>query len=170
MAEVFIDNITGELKYQGTSGTPAILAEGNGAVHLVPISISYTLITGIQLANSNSFAGIGTRELNPSSIFDGNSKISLNIQFRVLLEATPGVTAEVRLFNLSAGSVVSGTTLSSSSTTPELKTATLTVGSAPNLVNSTQNYELQLRISSPSSPTNSDRAVCKMAELLFNYS
>jgi hypothetical protein len=170
MSEVFIDSITGDLKYQGTSGTPAILAEGNGAVHLIPATISYVLTNGVQISGTNAFEGIGTRELNPNSIFDGNSKISRTIVFRVLLESTPGVTAEVRLFNLDAGSVVSSTTLTSSSSIPELKTASLFVGTAPNLVNSSQNYEVQLRISSPISPTNLDRAICKMAEIVFNYS
>ena len=169
MAEVFIDAGTGELKYQGTSGTPAVLSDASGNVPLLPIAVSYALLTGVQTADSSVFTGLGARELDPSSLFSGNSKITLTVQFRALVEATTGVTAEIRLYNLDTGTAVSGSTLTTSSNSPDLLTAALTVGSAPNLVNSSQNYELQLRISAPGSPAPTDRAICKMAEIVFNY-
>jgi hypothetical protein len=170
MPAVFIDSMTGELKYQGTSGTPAILSDGTGQVPFLPMSVPYTLLTGVQTADSSVFAGLGAREIDPSAIFSGNSKINLTVEFRALVEATTGVTAEIRLYNLDTGSAVSGSTLTTSSNSPDLLTAVLTVGSAPDLVNGSQNYELQLRISAPGSPGASDRAICKMAEIVFNYS
>lgn len=170
MAAVFIDSGTGELKYQGTSGTPGILSDGAGNVPLLPMTLSYTMLTGVQTADSSIFSGLGAREIDPSAIFNGNSKISLTVEFRALVEATPGVTAEVRLYNLDTGSAVTGSTLSTSSNSPDLLTAILTVGVAPNLVNGSQNYELQLRMSAPGSPGVTDRAICKMAEIIFNYS
>lgn len=170
MPAVFVDSMTGELKYQGTSGDPAILSDGYGVVPLLPMSIPYTLLTGVQTADSSVFAGLGAREIDPSVIFSGNSKIALTVEFRALVEATTGVTAEIRLYNLDTGSAVSGSTLTTSSNSPDLLTAALTVGSAPDLVNGSQNYELQLRISAPGSPGPSDRAICKMAEIIFNYS
>lgn len=169
MPEVFIDSGTGELKYQGTSGTPAVLSDGAGNVPFLPMSVPYTLLTGVQTADSSVFAGLGARELDPSAIFSGNSKITLSVEFRALVEATTGVTAEIRLYNLDTGTAVSGSTLTTSSNSPDLLTAVLTVGSAPDLVNGPQNYELQLRMSAPGSPGPSDRAICKMAEIVFNY-
>ena len=169
MPAVFIDSTTGELKYQGTSGTPGILSDGTGNVPLLPISLSYTLLTGVQTADSSIFSGLGARELDPSSLFSGNSKISLTVEFRALVETTTGVTAEIRLYNLDTGSAVTGSTLTTSNNYPTLLSSTLTVGTAPNLVNGSQNYELQLRISSPGSPGVTDRAICKMAEVIFNY-
>jgi hypothetical protein len=170
MSAVFIDNVTGELKYQGPNSTPAVLSDGYGVVPLVPMVMPYTLLTGVQTADSSVFAGLGARELDPSVMFAGNSKITRSVEFRVLLEATTGVTAEVRLYNLDTGSAVSGSTLTTSSNSPVLLTAALTVGTAPDLVDATQNYELQLRISAPGSPGVTDRAICKMAEVVFNYS
>jgi len=170
MATVFIDSGTGELKYQGTSGTPGILSDGSGNVPLVPISICYSLLNGVATGDSSAFTAIGGRELDPSVLFSGNSKITLTVDFRALVEATTGVTSEIRLYNLDTGSAVNGSTMSTSSTSPDLLTATLTVGAAPDLVNGSQNYELQLRISAPGSPGATDRAICKMAEIVFNYS
>lgn len=170
MATVFIDSGTGELKYQGTSGTPGILSDGTGNVPLVPMSISYPLLNGVGTADSSVFTGIGARQLDPSALFGGNSKITLSVEFKALVEGTTGVTAEIRLYNLDTGSAVTGTTLTTSSNVPDLLSGVLTVGSAPNLVNSSQNYEVQLRITSPGSPGVTDRAICKMAEIVFNYS
>lgn len=170
MSALFIDSLTGELKFQGASGDPAVLADGTGQVPLLPMSIPYTLLTGVQTADSSVFAGLGALEIDPSALFAGNSKITLTVQFRALVEATTGVTAEIRLYNLNLGYVVSGSTLTTSSNVPDLLTATLTVGSAPDLRNESQKYELQLRISAPGSPGASDRAICKMAEIVFNYS
>lgn len=170
MSAVFIDSVTGELKYQGPSGSPAILSDGYGVISLLPMSIPYTLLTGVQTADSSVFAGLGARELDPSAIFSGNSAITLSVEFRALVEATTGVTAEIRLYNLDTGTAVSGSTLTTSSNSPDLLTAVLTVGSAPDLVSGPQNYELQLRISAPGSPGATDRAICKMAEIIFNYS
>ena len=164
----FIDTTSGAYKYQGTSGTPAVLALADGTVHLVPLIHPFTGSTGFQSVAVTTFQGIGTISFDPSALFTTNGKVTRALKFEAILEATPTVTIEVRLYNLTAGSVVSGSTLSSSVNTPTYVSATLTAGSE--LPNSNQLYEVQLRISSPASPIGSDRAICKLAQLVSTWS
>lgn len=165
MSSVFID-ASGNLKYQGTTGNPAVLSDSAGVTPLVPQVVPFTGSTGSQSVGTSSFQSIGTIAFNPSAIFAGNDRLTRTITFQAIVEATPSVTLEIRLYNLNAGAVVTGSLLSSSSNSPVVVSGTLTVGAATNLLNSEQIYEVQLRISAPGSPAASDRAICKSAQIV----
>lgn len=165
----YIDTATGDLKYQGTSGTPAILAEADGTVHLIPIVFPYTGSTGFQSVGTTTFTSIGTIVFDPSALYDGNSNIDRTFKFQAIVEVTSGVTVEVRLYNIDTGVAVTNSTQTSTSTVPEVLSATLTVGASPNLVNAEQIYDVQIRISLPISPSPSDRAICKSAQIIASW-
>jgi hypothetical protein len=166
----YIDTTTGDFKYQGTSGTPAVLAKADGSVHLVPLIHPFGSSTGVQSSGIATFTGIGTIVFDPSSIFSTNGKITRSISFQAVLEVSASVTGEIQLYNISTGAVVTGSLLSSSTASPTLLTGTLTIGASPNLPNSQQIYEVQIRISSPGSPSVSDRVVCKNAQIIVVWS
>lgn len=167
MSAVFIDTVTGELKYQGTSGTPGILADETGAVPFSAMEIQFPIVSTVVEIDTEGFSGIGNIVFNPAVLFDGNSKITRTIQLRVLLSASTGVTGELKLYNLTLGADVTSSTLSSNDASPTQYTATLTPGG--NIPNSSNVYELQLRISSPAEPSPGDYAICSSALIVASY-
>lgn len=167
MAEIFIDNATGELKYQGTSGTPGILADSAGNIPLVPMFFNNGIVSGVAYANLNTFTPIGSINFDPSSFFEGNSKITRTIVFRALLSNSIGVTGEIKLYNLTLGADVTGSLLSSDDVSPIEYTATLTVGG--NIPDSDNLYEVQFRISDPTPPLFGDYALCNFAAITVSY-
>lgn len=166
----YIDTATGQLKYQGTSGTPGILVDAAGGVSLIPFFAVYAAISGSQETNSSGFTAIGTAIFDPSILWSGNTKVTRGIKFQAVLEATSGVTAEIQLYNISAGAAVTSSALSTSANIPTIVEGTLTIGASPNIPNSQQIYEVQLRISAPGSPAPSDRAICKLGQLIVTWS
>ena len=168
MKSVFIDGYSGDLKYQGDTGDPAILAEGDGSVHLVPFNLQYTGVSGLQSVDSSSYQSIGNFIFDPSALYDGNDNITRTVTFRGLIYGSTGVTASVRLYNLTDGGAVTGTELTSSDSSPDEVTASLVVGVA--LPNSSKLYEVQLKISAPLSPSPGDFAFCSWGGLIVNFS
>lgn len=162
----FIDTVSGDFKFQGTSGTPAVLAQTDGSVHLVPLVHPFTGSSGYQSIGSSSFTGIGLITFDPSALFSTNGKVIRSIKFEAILECTSGVTGEIKLYNISVGSEVTSSLLSTSANSPTLVSSTLAIGVAPNVPNSQQIYEIQLRISVPATPSASDRVICKLGQLV----
>ena len=113
--------------------------------------------------------GIGWIVFDPSAYGSGGSGVTRNIVFSTVLQVAGAMTAEVRLYNLDTSAYVTGTTLTSTSTTPaRVRSAALTVGSSPNVPNSIQTYEVRLRISA-GSPGVTDFAFCKGAHIEVSY-
>lgn len=170
MGQIYINSSNGDLVYKGTL-RDGVLSDGYGQVPLTPLTIHYPVVTGVKTTNSGSvdWEGIGCITFDPSDLFDGNNDLTRTILFQAVLEASPGVTTSIRLYNLNTGAVVTSSTLNSSSATPATVSGTLIVGSSPNLPNSEQIYEVQLQISSPSSPVNTDQAICKSASIIVNW-
>lgn len=163
MSLIYIDSSTGELKYQGPTSTAAILSSSDGTIPLIPFIVSFNGFVGSTSVNTNSFESIGSLSLDPSALFAGNNKITRTFLFKAIVEVSSGVTCEIRLYNLNAGSAVTSSTLTSSTTSPTVVSAALTIGAAPNLVNSSQLYEIQFRVSAPTDPGLSDIAICRQA-------
>lgn len=111
------------------------------------------ILSGKQSTASQTFFGFGSVRFDPS-IYTG----TVTIKFQVIGEATSGQTAEFRLYNVTDGAAVSGSTLSTSSTTATVLEATLT-----GLPSSPKIYEFQFRLSS--TPSTNDRGTCTHAEL-----
>jgi hypothetical protein len=119
----------------------------------IPLALNETIAI-------NVFTSIGGDRFNPSIIPNpGNSrKITFNASINTSLASTQ---AQIRLFNVTDGVVVPGTSFTSISLTPELNTVILAVPVA--LPNSAKTYEVQLRTATAAV------AFCQKAELIITW-
>jgi len=117
----------------------------------------YPGVAGVQPTDEPSFVGVGAIYFDPTSVF-GNG---VGTKFRAILETTDALLpAECRLYNVTDGEVVAGSTLASPATVATMLTSgALTLPLTPKL------YEVQVRMDGVAGP--SDQIVCKMAELYF---
>lgn len=158
----------GSLKFQGTGASVAgILCDNLGNVPFVPSRYLFNGITGSQQINITTATTIGSLMFDPSALFLGNTKITRTIKFRTIVQCTPGVTLEIRLYNITDGAVVTNSILTTNSSSPIELTATLTTPS--DLPNSLKMYYVQLRITSPATPGTTDRAICQSANIVVDY-
>lgn len=151
------------LLYKTSGGTPVQVVSSGGIMNYVPLKESFPLVSGDQDVNINTYTSIGVRSFDPSAIFDSFTHLTRTITFKAIVSCTSGVSLSILLYDLTGGSAVSGTTLTSSSNTPEEVSATLTPGG--NIQNSNRLYEVQLKITVPVTAGASDRATCKSAEI-----
>lgn len=97
--------------------------------------------------DSASYVRVGTAVLDPSALFGGSGSVTRAIKFAACLEIQPaggvGLTADVRLYNVTAGAQV-GSALTSTDTTPERKVSG-TLAVPADLPNSMQIYEVHLK-------------------------
>lgn len=170
MSSALYYTATGTLNYFGATGTAGVLMDRAGNLPLIPLTIPIAALNGYYSTGLTTFQGLGLLTIDPSNQFSTNGKISRTLTFQSILEVTVGVTAEVRLYNITGGYAVTGSTLTSTATSPTLVSGSLTIGSSPNILNSSQLYEVQLRISVPSSPADTDRAICKMGSISITWS
>lgn len=112
--------------------------------------------------SSTTFVTAGTFEFDPTAITAANG--TRTIVLRVVAETTaPQMT--IQLFNITAASVVTGSTLTTTATTPTL----LTTGDlTSNLTNGAAIYQVQIEMASGG--TNSDRVTLDMATLQVLWS
>lgn len=115
---------------------------------------AFSLVSGRQASDTNSWRVVGSLNLDPTG-YPSYTQAT----FQVALSVTTGQSVEVRLYNVTDGEVVAASTVTSTSTTTEIKEATLTLPSAKKL------YEAHLRLGSAN--TGSDEAVCSEARLLL---
>lgn len=175
-----LGEVDGEQNYEGNIRSWAevfefvfedLLFVANGT--LVPSRFVVPGVTDVHSTQLTAAGGqvIGYIVVDPSSYVGSNAQLVRTITFNTLLEVTTGVTAEIKLYNVDTGDVVTGTTLTSALTGgPRRVVSTpLTIGTSPNLPNTRQTYEVQLRISSPGSPGPGDFAICKGAHLEISY-
>lgn len=146
---LFIDN-SGNLKYQGPSGDPAVVAEANGSVYLAPMQVPHSITQGEFSNNTTTFLTIGSTLFDPSAYFNSNDAITRTINLVVLSRVTAGVTGQFRLYNVTDGTPVAST-LTSVTDSTHLNTASSTISlSIPSdISNSAKIYELQIRIEDP---------------------
>ncbi len=165
----YIDTTTGALRYRGNTGTTSVITESDGYVHLIPFVQPFSANTGTQSVGTTTYASIGTITFDPSIMFDGDFKIIRRIYFQAVLENTTGVTGSIKLVNVSDGNTV--VTLSTSESGPIiLSSSILSLGSGAGLIpNSNKIYDVQLAITSPSSPSISDRTICKLAQIIVQW-
>lgn len=143
----------------------ALLAPGGTRLSGSTYAAAYG-VSGVQSTGSTVFTGVGMIRFNPSHFWpaiDGSS--SRRIKFRAYLESTGGLTAEVRLYNITSSAVVASSTLTTASATPVLLTSVDITGNLTAGVE--HDYEVQIRLTG--SPSDSDRAICKMAQLEVTY-
>jgi hypothetical protein len=116
----------------------------------------FPIVSGAQSHTTEVGKRIGTLRIDPTTYPSYSTA-----KFQVILEATTGKTAEALLYNVTDGGVVSGSTLTSTSTTPEVKEATVTLPSAQ------KDYEVQLRMTVANA--GSDLVTCTCARLLLAW-
>ncbi len=118
----------------------------------------FTMVAGADPTSNLVWTTVGAMSVDLSA-FDG-----YGFTYSVLLEATTGRTCSSRLYNLTDGAAVTDTTLTSTSVTPELKTATLTCG-AGHLEDAIKTYLVQIKMDSGATP---EQVACRWAALEKN--
>lgn len=167
----FIDTGTGAFKFQGATGNPAILAESDGQIHLVPSIYPVPASSGTQSTGESGWTAIGTFILDPTLYWDGNPQVLRVVSFSAIVETTPSVTMQIRLVNITLDDEITASVLSSSVNYPTEVTADLTVSdTSGNIRNSANTYEVQIKILVPTTPALDDRAICKVSNILIKYS
>jgi hypothetical protein len=116
---------------------------------------AFDLVAGLQENELDTFKRIGSLTIDPSR-YPANTVIT----FQAVIETTVN-SVECRLYNITDGGVVAGSTLTSTSTSSDLKEAAVTLPSAGKL------YEVQLRITPVGGV--GDRSACSSARLLFTW-
>jgi hypothetical protein len=121
----------------------------------VPLALNETVAT-------NTYTSIGGDTFNPSSIPNpsGSRKITFNANIST---SVISVAAEIRLYNVTDGALVTGTEFSSTSLTPDFKTVILTVPA--DLPNAEKIYEVQLRTATAGAVV----AFCQKAEFIITW-
>jgi len=141
------------LQYDGSSWTPSDFTSqfsvGDGYQYLYISSGTFSNIgTG-----SNTFMRIGSVVVNAADY-----PIGTTFKFEVIFEATAGQTAEIRLYNITDGYVVSGSTLTTTSSYSDYKTVLVSLPAY------NAKYETQIRIQNVS-PAANDGVLCSMSRI-----
>lgn len=119
-------------------------------------------LSGIGTTDSTFFTVIGEFEFDPSILQTAGAG-TRTIKFQVILETTSPL-ATIKLYNFTTTAEVTGSTLTTSSTTPVILTSS---NITSNLSVSSALYQVQI---SMASGTPSDRVTCGMAKLLVEWS
>jgi hypothetical protein len=161
--------LPGSHSFQEGSTSVDILTGGTGefvflgSISWLMLGVKYesyerSITAGVESTQQTGFSSIGTAiPLNPADFVNSGGTAS----FKAVLETTDAAdAAEIRLFNLTTLSAVVGSVLSTTSLTPVLVSASVTLASGVNL------YEAQLRLQTTGSP---NRATCKQAQLEISW-
>lgn len=119
-------------------------------------------LSGIGTTNSSFFTVVGELEFNPT-ILQSADVGSRTIKFQVILETTSPL-ATVRLYNFTTAAEVTGSVLTTSSSTPVILTSS---DISNNLSASSALYQVQI---SMATGLVTDRVTCGMAKLLIEWS
>jgi hypothetical protein len=117
-----------------------------------------SIVAGEESVSVTGFESIGASALiDPSNFPNSNGQAT----WTAVIETSDILdSAEIRLFNVTLGAPVAGSTLSAASLTPTVVTSTVTLASGPNL------YEAQLRLATTGAP---NQATCRQAQLAINW-
>lgn len=117
-----------------------------------------SIVAGEESVDVIGFQSVGTSCLiDPASFPNCNSSAT----WAVVIETTDALdSAEIRLFNVTLGSAVAGSTLTTANLTPTVLSSTVTLASGPNL------YEAQLRLATTGAP---NQATCRQAQLAISW-
>ena len=116
------------------------------------------IVAGQKETDAMGYVVIGAREFDPANFAQLNGVIA----FKGVLAATPGMTAQVLLWNKSDSVAVPGAAFATTANVPTPFAITLAVPA--NLPNSSKMYEVHLRISA-GVPGPDDRAMCFYAAI-----
>lgn len=116
-----------------------------------------SLVAGVENVQTTGFQSVGT-----SILLDPDDFPNGTFDWRVVIETTDALdAAEILLYNVTQGSAVAGTTLSTTNLTPTaLSVSGITLHADPSL------YEAQLRLQTTGSP---NVATCRQAQIVCNW-
>jgi len=154
------NTINGSAYVQIMGSTSAVLLYLGGSVWTIlgakRDKYERTLVASVENTDQTGFVTIGSTVINPSDLVNISQ-----VTWEAVIETNNGAdAAEVRLVNVTLGSVVVGSTLNTTSLTPVLVSATVTLASGANL------YEAQLRLATTGAP---NLATCKQAQLIIDW-
>lgn len=117
-----------------------------------------SIVAGEESVELTGFQSVGSSCLVDPANFPNSDGLAT---WMAVIETTDALdAAEVRLFNLTLGSAVAGSTLSTTSLSPAVVSSTVTLASGPNL------YEAQLRLATTGTP---NQATCRQAQLAITW-
>lgn len=120
------------------------------------ISLERTIVGGVATTDLTTWVAIGAISINPADFLN----IANTASWRVVAFTTNAADpTEVRLFNVTAASVVAGSTLSFNGLLPVQQTASISLVAGANI------YEAQMRLSVTGAP---HLAVCTQAEFILD--
>jgi len=137
------------LTWDNTDGYWYAKSLGDGYQHL---DILNGLVSNIG-SGSNTFARVGSVKIDSADYSPSSTVV-----FEGIFEATSSQTAELRLYNVTDGGAVSGSTLSTSANSSDYQFAGITLASG------TKIYEAQIRITN-GSPSSGDGVICSNAKI-----
>jgi len=117
-----------------------------------------SIVAGEESVDVIGFQSIGVSCLVDPANFPNCSSLAT---WSAVIETTDALdAAEIRLFNLTLGSAVSSSTLSTVNLTPTVVSSSVSLASGPNL------YEAQLRMATTGAP---NQATCRQAQLSISW-
>ncbi len=152
-----IDSFANIVMLSGTSGTFVYRGGTNWTAFGSTRDVyERTLVGGVEDTDSTGFQTIGS-----TAIDTGSYPNTLSVSWQALIETTSALDAvEIRLYNVTTAAVIAGSVLSSTSLTPVLVSASISLTSGLNI------YEAQLRLQSTGTP---NRATCKQAQVVISW-
>jgi hypothetical protein len=144
--------------YEATSVNGTVAVQGGGS----PIKSLYIYgFPGINQTNSATFVNGATFEFDPTTLNAANG--TRTIKLRVIAETTAPLMT-IQLFNFTTTTVVTGSTLTTSGTSP---TTLVTGDLTANLSNSLAIYQVQIKMAAG---TGTDRVTLDAAKLQIDWS
>lgn len=119
-------------------------------------SEEFLIVAGVQSTSEDTFNRAGTLRITPSQ-FPSNAQATFEVHFDT---SDAGNDAEVRLYNLTDTSVVASSTLTTSSTTVDVQSATVVLPSTQ------KDYEVQYRLTTADP---AERATVTRAKLTLTW-
>ena len=135
------------------------LVSGAGTTVNLPTNIN--IVSGIQSSGDTAWSAIGA--INFAKNDYTRDGYTTTVNFRAILETTSGLTGSIRLYNLTAGSPLATSLMSTASSSPVLLSSDITSEAYA----TSQLYEIQIKLTGSPLPT--DQIICKLADLSLTY-
>lgn len=137
----------------------------------LPDTNVYYGVAGTQVADTTTYETIGVVDINPSILpSTAMGGITQTITFKAVVQVVAtGTTVTIHLLNESGVEVTSSaiTSTVAAETAPEKLSASLTIGSAPNITNDRRAYQVQIK---RNGGVGGDQVICYSAMIEVAYS
>lgn len=152
LGEMGMNVSTGRLQMYVNGGARSVAHTDELVNHL-----TYPLLAGAATTNLTSSQRVGSKYISSSSL----AALGATVNFRATWESAAGYTAEIRLFNRSSGSVVVGSTMTTTSSTSVFSSSVVALGVGD------CTYDAELRMTS--APSGGEYVLCSSAEFYLSW-